>query len=385
MDHHQLAVRLGQGGQNGYCLVVAVSRCQGFGAADLGGIEGRMVLGNQTIGLDRQIGLPLLDQKPGRQQDAVQMVGPQKGRRARIDKGIGIRCLAVQGGGDGEIDFGDAIGRIAHDIEGQRLAGAQLGPQRIDHRILFGAKFLVQQGKGIFIAFQLAQDLCMRDHATAHHAQPAGHQRIRTFEIANGCQRQGLVIMAKGLKAARGGNLVEPLQRFGHAARANLRPGEAEHVHGGIDGATCRLIGQKFVERPAFRLICRQGYVCSRTIASKGHDPLCNGLGAFEISQGHPAHQRTVQQRRIVRISQKRAREPGRRIAVIACDHGRAGRKIGPCVFFGSPGRQGKQQRGKNCGKKRAGQGQGRPPYGLPVKLALRSAHVHAGRPPSGA
>ena len=242
MDHHQVAVRLGQGGKHGNRLVVAVSRCQGFGAADLGGVEGRMVLRNQTIGLDRQIGLPLLDQKPCGQQDAVQMVGPQKCRGPRVDKRIGIRRLAVQGGGNGEIDFGNAIRRIAHHIEGKRFTSAKPVAQNVDHRVLFGAEFLVQQGYGVFIALQLAQDLCMRDDAAPHHAQAARHECIGTFEIADGCQRQRLVIAAESLKTRGGGDLVESLQRLGHAARANLRPGKAEHVNGRVDGAACRLI-----------------------------------------------------------------------------------------------------------------------------------------------
>ncbi len=120
---------------------------------------------------------------------------------AAVQQDIGRVGLAVQQGGDREIDFGDAVARACDAVEGHRFASPQPFAKRVDAGVRIGSEGAIQQGQGIGVSFKLAEDLDMgHDTAAVQVQRPLclpRQDQVRPLEIPRQRQGQRLVIKPK--------------------------------------------------------------------------------------------------------------------------------------------------------------------------------------------
>ena len=106
----------------------------------------------------------------GGHQMCLDVIGAQRGGGAGIEQHKSLVGLIVQGRGEGEKHLGQTIAGAAGDVEIHRLALDQPGAQRGHALIGAGTKGLVDQGHGLRVTFQLAEDLHMgKDGAAQLH------------------------------------------------------------------------------------------------------------------------------------------------------------------------------------------------------------------------
>ena len=218
-----------------------------LGCADLGRDIGRIAGGDGAKGLSGEGHLVEALQDGGGHQLRLDMVRAQGGGGTGVEQHEGLVGLIAKGGCEGKEHLGQAIAGRGRDVEPDRFPLDQPGPQ-VGHAVIQPlAESAVDQGDGVCVAFQLAEDLDMGEHGAAQLQGGlrvgAGEQLVCTFEIAGRGEGKRLVVQAKGFGARTAYYGVEIALRLGHVAAANLGPGEHQMVQQGADGVARLLVG----------------------------------------------------------------------------------------------------------------------------------------------
>ena len=219
---------LGERFEDGGGLVKALLTAQRLGAAQFGSMERGMICGYPAVDIYRKIELiHVLEQFAGQQQ-GIHMGRTKVHGKAGVDQSEVVVLFTGKCRREGVEDFGNTVTSRADMREGQRRSGGQCIAHGLQARVDIGSKGTVQQGRGVGIAPQLAENLGPgHDTATGvFHATcaVAVQQGNSAFEIADRGKRQRLVIDRERSKPLYLGNLIEIDKRAGHVPLAQLRP-----------------------------------------------------------------------------------------------------------------------------------------------------------------
>ena len=140
-------------------------RDQRIRPADFGGDIGRIVVRDLRIGLDRKVVLPLRFEDLRDEKQHFGIPGREVFGHPGIGQGVDVRTFALQRRGDREEDLRQPVGGVSDDVEGDRLARLELGPEPGEGGVGRVAHRLVDQFDRGGVAFELAEDFGRGQHA----------------------------------------------------------------------------------------------------------------------------------------------------------------------------------------------------------------------------